>query len=270
MSIERTNLFTRPRVALVCALIALALPATAVAAVPAPQGPASASESLQELTTEVTRTAMAESRAKRAVAWTEARLSASRQRLDATENLATRTAISTEVMALADEQRARAAELLEASRSAQAASSALDASEAARAKREREARIAEFGLFPVAGENTFVDSWGAPRSGGRRHKGTDVMAATGTPLVAVRDGVVTSKTSGLGGLTIWLEATDGVRYYYAHLDQVLVGSGEVRAGDVIGTVGSTGNASANAPHLHFEIHDPSASNPYENLLAMAR
>lgn len=270
MSIERTNPFTRPLVALTCALMTLALPATAVAAIPAPQEPASVSESLQELTNEVTRTAMAETRAKRAVAWTEARLSASRQRLDATEDLATRAAISTEVMALADEQRVRAAELREVTSAARLASAELGASEEAQAERERESRIAEYGLFPVAGENTFVDSWGAPRSGGRRHKGTDVMAATGTPLVAVKDGVVTSKSSSLGGLTIWLETAEGVRYYYAHLDEVLVASGEVRAGDVIGTVGSTGNASASAPHLHFEIHDPVARNPYQTLLQMAR
>jgi murein DD-endopeptidase MepM/ murein hydrolase activator NlpD len=98
------------------------------------------------------------------------------------------------------------------------------------------------------------------------------MADTGTPVVAVGDGEVTSKTSGLGGLTVWLTASDGTRYYYAHLDTVSVPGGQVSAGDVLGTVGHTGNASASAPHLHFEIHPGggAAVNPYPVLRRMAR
>jgi murein DD-endopeptidase MepM/ murein hydrolase activator NlpD len=139
-----------------------------------------------------------------------------------------------------------------------------------RLEEERRARIEAYGIFPVEGPNEYIDSWGFARSGGRSHKGTDIMAATGTPVVAVHDGTVTSKTSGLGGLTVWLEAENGTRYYYAHLDSVAIGSGAVTAGDVLGTVGSTGNASASAPHLHFEVHQPGAINPYPLLRRMVR
>lgn len=121
---------------------------------------------------------------------------------------------------------------------------------------------------PVDGFSTFTDTWGAPRSGGRSHQGVDMLAARGTPTVAIEAGTIRRMgNGGLGGITIWLTGSTGDEYYYAHLDDWAPGLSvgqSVAAGELIGYVGSTGNASYAVPHLHFEFHPGggSAINPY--------
>src|SRR5205807_8308950 len=76
-------------------------------------------------------------------------------------------------------------------------------------------------VCPIRGPLTFSDTWGAPRPGGRRHEGTDLMNAYGTPNVAVVSGGFETHHSGLGGLSIYLHGADGNTYYYAHLSQIV-------------------------------------------------
>jgi murein DD-endopeptidase MepM/ murein hydrolase activator NlpD len=114
--------------------------------------------------------------------------------------------------------------------------------------------------FPVTGLDTHAiqSGFGAERDGGSRaHRGVDIFAARGTDAVAAVDGWVTRVDSTRrGGNVVWLQPLFGdLRLYYAHLDTQLVEAGQfVRRGDVIGTVGNTGNAITTAPHLHFGVY----------------
>lgn len=123
------------------------------------------------------------------------------------------------------------------------------------------------GFFPVDGKNNYIDSWGYPRSGGRKHQGTDIMADFGTPLIALTDGTVTKLgNGGLGGITVGITTANGIYLYYAHLQSrasgIYVGA-KVKAGQVVGYCGDSGNAKGGEPHLHFGIKVNGAwVNPY--------
>lgn len=125
------------------------------------------------------------------------------------------------------------------------------------------------------GRTSFIDTWGAPRSGGRTHKGTDMFAAWNEPMYAVADGRAYKRNYGLGGLAIWLIADNGVAYYYAHLASFNISEGQrVSQGTTIGFNGDSGNAKGGAPHLHFEIHPTgrggAAANPYPTLVGACK
>lgn len=121
-------------------------------------------------------------------------------------------------------------------------------------------------LCPVVGGAAFADTWGAPRSGGRRHKGVDMFAPRNTPLQAVVNGSVRFSSNSLGGLSTHVYGDDGTTYYYTHLEghPTNISSGQrVNAGTVVGFLGNSGNARYTSPHLHFEIRPGGvAVNPY--------
>jgi peptidoglycan LD-endopeptidase LytH len=120
---------------------------------------------------------------------------------------------------------------------------------------------------PLEPPYSFINSWGFARSGGRAHKGTDMMAPLGATVFAFADGVVTkasSVDSGLSGRKVEIRHPGGVETWYFHLDTVRARVGQkVSAGDVIGTNGSSGNAAEGGEHVHFEYHiNGQAVNPW--------
>ncbi|HEX6231203.1 MAG TPA: peptidoglycan DD-metalloendopeptidase family protein [Actinomycetota bacterium] len=123
-------------------------------------------------------------------------------------------------------------------------------------------------VCPVAGPNSFVDSFGWPRVG-HTHQGIDLISPFGTPVVAAHPGVVSRGSSSSGGLQAYVRTSGGTYSFYAHLSSYSSASGSVGAGTVIGYVGSTGNAGS-TNHLHFEYHPGggSAVNPYQLLRAV--
>jgi murein DD-endopeptidase MepM/ murein hydrolase activator NlpD len=130
-------------------------------------------------------------------------------------------------------------------------------------------------VCPVDGAVTFRDSWGEPRGGGRTHKGTDMMAARWTPLVAIEAGYIYQVSwHSSGGLGIYVKGVSGAMWYYAHSQAAAEGiraGTPVVPGQLIGYVGSSGNAST--PHLHFG-YQPNANwiyaNPYPIVNGLCR
>jgi Peptidase family M23 len=124
---------------------------------------------------------------------------------------------------------------------------------------QRVPQVSRLSAFPVAGGCGYADTWGDPRSGGRSHEGVDIIAASGTPVVAVVNGTITRVVrdypGSLGGNYFRLTHADGTYFTYIHLSRFAAGlslGDAVRTGQVLGYVGSTGSSAT--PHLHFEVH----------------
>lgn len=134
--------------------------------------------------------------------------------------------------------------------------------------------ITEGKTCPINAATSFSDTWGAPRSGGRSHKGVDISAVRNAPVVAIESGTITRTTNNsLGGFSIYLTGTSGNRYYYAHLEAFAAGVGgtmAVTVGELIGYNGSSGNAPSWLPHVHFQYAPPGGDwvNPYPLVKAL--
>jgi murein DD-endopeptidase MepM/ murein hydrolase activator NlpD len=137
-------------------------------------------------------------------------------------------------------------------------------------------------VFPVYGAASFSDDFAAARADTGWHHGNDIFAPAGAPVLAVADGeLFLVGWNQIGGQRLWLRDDQGNEFYYAHLSAfspVAFGGSRVRAGDVVGFVGTTGDAEGTPPHLHFEIHPTQllglgydgVVSPYEYLNAWQR
>lgn len=158
----------------------------------------------------------------------------------------------------AREQASReAAEEAEEQESAQQAATSADATASAPASGGT--------ACPVGAPRSYSDTWGAPRSGGRSHEGTDILADYGTPVYAIVSGTwdIYSYGSSAGNWAI-LRGDNGHEYWYMHLQRHVAGDGaRVSAGTQVATNGDTGNAKG-TPHVHFEYHPGGGGpvNPY--------
>jgi murein DD-endopeptidase MepM/ murein hydrolase activator NlpD len=127
---------------------------------------------------------------------------------------------------------------------------------------------------PVAGPHAFRDSWGEPRPGGRAHHGLDMVAATGTPLVAIENGVIYGVGwHYLGGNNLYLRGDSTDVYYYAHLSGFAAGIGDgvrVNKGQLIGYVGATGNAAVPHLHLGYQPAGGPLTDPYQLMARLCR
>ena len=113
-------------------------------------------------------------------------------------------------------------------------------------------------VFPVYGPVSYGDTFGAPRSDVTYHHGDDIFGSLGQPVLACTDGIVFSVGwNKIGGNRLWLVDRQGNQFYYAHLSAfatTAVDGAHVRAGQVIGFMGNTGDAEGTPYHLHFEVH----------------